>query len=126
MTLTQNSTVLLLDGAYSRQECIPVNYGIDETPSLVSIESASALQTLSRLACSFFMEGLGDPAVINSVSVFLIQATYQAASTLIRITEGNPDTKMMQGIEAIKQHLEELRARWRVAGMSSSRKQMFV
>ncbi|KPM34772.1 hypothetical protein AK830_g11802 [Neonectria ditissima] len=88
-----------------------------ETPSFVSIESASALETLSRLACSFFTEGLGDPVVMNSVSVFLIQATYQAASALIRISDGNPDSKMMEGIEAIKQHLEELRPRWRVAGV---------
>ncbi|KAK7419757.1 hypothetical protein QQX98_003129 [Neonectria punicea] len=111
------STILLLDGAYSRQECTSASYGDDDTPSPVSIESASALETLSRLACSFFTEGLEDPVIINSVSVFLIQATYQAASTLIRISEGNPDAKMMQGIEAIKQHLEELRPRWRVAGV---------
>jgi hypothetical protein len=53
---------------------------------------------------------------MNSVSIFLIQATYQASSTLIRISKGNPDTTTRETIKAIKLHLDDLSQRWRVAG----------
>jgi hypothetical protein len=53
---------------------------------------------------------------MNSVSVFLIQATYQASSTLIRISKGNPDAATRETIKSIKRHLDDLSQRWRVAG----------
>jgi hypothetical protein len=53
---------------------------------------------------------------MNSVSIFLIQATYQASSTLIWISKGNPDTTTRETIKAIKLHLDDLSQRWRVAG----------
>jgi hypothetical protein len=82
----------------------------------MSLESASALETLSRLACPFFTECVKEPAVMNSVSIFLIQATYQATSTLIRVSKGNPDIATRENIKSIKRHLDELTPRWRIAG----------
>lgn len=115
--LTNNSTLLLLDGASCRQGYIPNTDGDFDNSSLISLESASALETLSRLACPFFTICLKDAAVLNSVSIFLIHSTYQATSTLIRVSNGNPDMVSREHIASMKMHLDDLSHRWRVAGM---------
>lgn len=108
--------MLLLDGLHWQQEYSQTSDTESNSSSLVSEESTLALVALSRLACPFFTECLDDPAIMNSVPIFLIHVTYQAASILTRIGQGSPNTAARENITHIKHHLEILSGRWRVAG----------
>lgn len=81
------------------------------------MESTSAVGRLAGLASSTFRKDcIENPSITDKISIFLIQATYQAASALISMSRGTPDNATRQSIDSIKLLLGTLNERWRLAG----------
>ncbi|KAH8888148.1 hypothetical protein GQ53DRAFT_872412 [Thozetella sp. PMI_491] len=82
-------------------------------------ETRTALDRLTGAAASYNVTCVTNRFASNLVSCFLIHAMYQVASTLLRLTRGAPDEETAEKIGTLRELLNLMDSRWRLAGKST-------
>ncbi|RFU73220.1 fungal specific transcription factor, partial [Trichoderma arundinaceum] len=108
------SAILLLQTHHAQIQAHESNNTASAFAEHLSAEAESALESLSNLAKKL-CEEWEQRSIADCASLFLMQVIYQAASTLLRVSTGNPNTTTQGRIEALTELLRRLSRRWRVA-----------
>lgn len=104
------STILLL-----QEYCFAKSGGPASSSDDLFPEAKVTLDDLDAMVISFRRDYVDKPDILDSVSLFLTQMTYQTASMHIRLSGGQPNASKREHINIHKDLLQRLSPRWRVA-----------
>ncbi|OIW30534.1 hypothetical protein CONLIGDRAFT_630509 [Coniochaeta ligniaria NRRL 30616] len=109
------SALLLLQAHNTQTPAKDANDRTAKPAETLLPETEFVLKDLSRMAKRVCAEW--DESCANQVSLFLMLVVYQAASAILRLSDGNPDDLTQEALDALKDLLRRLAPRWRVAGI---------